>query len=91
MPADLTNLQAAIDAAVTEVTADETVDAGAVTLITNFAASVSAAVTSALQADAAANATSIAAAADAINGVTARYTKAHADLGAALVANTPAA
>jgi hypothetical protein len=91
MPVDLTALDNAIAALTTEVTADETTDASAVTLINGFSASIAAAVTAALQADNAATATSIQAANDAITAVTARYVAAGTALGAAVQANTPVA
>lgn len=84
-----------LDAAVTELTAavteSETVDESAITLIKGFSGAVKTAVTEALEDDAAADEGSIKAAQEAIAAVTARMTASSAKLGAAVVANTPAA
>jgi hypothetical protein len=84
-----------LDAAVTELTAavteNETVDASAIALINGFSDAVKTAVTEALEDDDAADEGSIQAAKDAIAAVTARMTASSAKLGAAVVANTPAA
>jgi hypothetical protein len=66
MPNNFDELNQAIADLVTEATATEGVEDSAVVVITGFAAQVDAAVTAALTADRAANATSIAAAKQAI-------------------------
>ncbi len=91
MPIDTSAVDAAIAALTTEVARTETTEDSAGALIAGFAAQITAAVTAALTADAAANATSIKAAADAISGVTARFSAADDKLGAAVVAGTPVA
>lgn len=90
MPADYTALSAAIAAAVSQVAATKTTEAGAKALIENFSASVTKAVTDALTADNAADQGSIDAAVQAINDTTAQYLASSNDLGAAVVAGTPA-
>jgi hypothetical protein len=84
MPVDLSGLIAA-------VTEAETVDASAVALIEGFAASVTAAVTAALQADDAADQGSIDAANTAIQGEVSRLVASKAKVATAITANTPAA
>ncbi len=88
MPVDLNALNAAVASAVTEVARTEGTEESAGVLIAKLAGAITQAVTDALTADAAANATSIAAATDAINAVTARFAAADDKLGAAVVANS---
>ncbi len=91
MPVDTAALNASITSLTAEVSRTETTEGSAGALIAGFSAAITKAVTDALTADAAANATSIAAATDAINAVTARFAAADDKLGAAIVANTPSA
>ncbi len=91
MPVDTAALNASITSLTAEVSRTETTEDSAGALIAGFSAAITKAVTDALTADAAANATSIAAATDAINAVTARFAAADDKLGAAIVANTPSA
>jgi len=89
MPVDLSQLNQTITDLTAEVTRSETTEDSAGKLIAGFSAAVAKAVTDALTADNAANATSIKAANDAITAVTARFAAADDKLGAAIVANTP--
>jgi hypothetical protein len=91
MPANTSALDAALAALTTQVAETETVEASAVTLINGFAASVTAAVTAALEADNAADQTSIDAATAAIEATRARFAASEDALGAAIVASTPSA
>ena len=90
MPADFSALEAAVAALTTQVAVTEGTEGSAAELINGFAAQVSAAVTTALTADNAADANSIAAANAAIAGVTARFNASAAALGAAVAANPTA-
>ena len=89
MPTDFTQLDAAIADLTAQVASTETVEASADTLIEGFAVQVQAAVADALTKDAAANAASIAAANNAIEGVVARFKASGDKLAAAVVAGTP--
>jgi hypothetical protein len=86
-----TDLDAAVRDLETAVAENETVDESAITLISGFSDVVKTAVTEALQDDDAADEGSIQAAQAAIASATARMTASSAKLGAAVVANTPAA
>lgn len=87
--ADFSGLQAQIDALTSQVAATEGTEASAKALIDGFAAQVTQAVTDALTADNAADATSIASASSAISAVKDRFAASAAALGAAIPA-TPA-
>lgn len=87
MPVDLTALNAAIAASVAEITRAEGLEDSATTLITNFAAVVTKAVSDALTADAAANADSIAAATKAIADTRDAFVAKNDALAAALASN----
>ena len=87
MPIDTAALNASITALTAEVTRTEGTEDSAGKLIAGFSAAITKAVTDALTADAAANATTIASATDAINAVTARFAAADDKLGAAVAAN----
>ncbi len=87
MPVDLTSLNASITALTAEVARTEGTEDSAGALINGFSAAVSAAVTKALTADAAANQASIDAANQAIADVTTRFVAADDKLGAAIAAN----
>jgi len=87
MPVDLTALNATITALTAEVARTEGTEDSAGKLIAGFSAAVTKAVTDALNADAAANAQSVAAANQAIADVTARFAAADDKLGAAIAAN----
>jgi hypothetical protein len=90
MPVDLSGLQTSIDALAAEATATEGVEGSAVLIIQGFSTQISKAVTDALTADAAANATSIKAANDAISAVTAKFVASRTKLGDAIAANQTA-
>jgi hypothetical protein len=83
-----------LDAALTELTAavteNDTVDASAIALISGFSDAIKTAVTEALQEDDAADEGSIQSVQAAIAAVTARLTASNVNLGAAVLANTPA-
>lgn len=87
MPVDLTQLNATIANLTAEVARTEGTEDSAGVLIAGFAKAISTAVAAALTADAAANATSVAAAQKAIDDVTARFAAADDKLGAAVIAN----
>lgn len=87
MPIDVTALNATIAALTAEVARTEGTEASAGALIAGFSTAISSAVTAALQADAAANATTVAAANQAISDVTARFSAADDKLGAAVAAS----
>lgn len=87
MPANTTNLDAALAALTAQVAETEGVEASAVALINGFAAAVTAAVTAALTADNAATQTSIDAATAAIEATRARFAASEDALGAAVAAN----
>lgn len=87
--ADITILNAAVEALTAQVAATETIEASAIALIGGFGAAVTKAVTDALAADNAADDASITAAKEAIAAVTARFTASAGALGDAVVANTP--
>lgn len=87
MPADTTNLGAAIAGLLTQVEATKTVQASATALITGFAAIVIQKVTEALTADNAADQGSIDAAAAAIQAAVAEVTSSTTALGDAVAAN----
>lgn len=87
MPADFSKLQAAVDAAKTQVTATVGVEASAIALINNFAEATKKAVTDALAADNAADQGSIDAAVAAITDTQAAFADSANKLGAAVAAN----
>ncbi len=91
MPVDTSALDTSIAALTAEVARTEGTEDSAGALIAGFSAAVTKAVTDALTADAAANAGSIKAAADAVAAVTARFAAADDKLGAAIAANNPPA
>lgn len=91
MPADLTGLQAALDALTTQVAATETVEGSAVTLINGFAAAVTKAVSDAIAADNSIDNSAISTVSSAIEAVRARFAASGAALGSAVTANTPSA
>lgn len=91
MPADFTGLTTEISTLLDQVTATETVEKGAVALIDGFAAATTKAVTAALTADNAANQASITAATAAIEQERVRFAASGSLVGAAIMANTPAA
>ncbi len=88
--ADVTALNSAITALTAQVANTETVEGSAEALIDGFSAQITKAVTDALTADNAADDASIAAAQQAINDVTARFTASAAKLGAAVATVVPA-
>ena len=87
MPVDLTQLNAAIAAAVAEITRAEGLEDSATAAITTYAAPVTKPVADALTADAAANADSIAAATKAIADTRDAFVAKNDALAAALAAN----
>ena len=91
MPADTTALTAALSELTAQVALTETVSDSAVTLIEGFSTAIIAAVTTALEADNAADQGSIDAATTAVLETKARFTASSDKLGAAIVAGTPSA
>jgi len=89
MPANFTNLTAAIEEAVAQATASTTLEGSATALLKNVGAAQEAAVTAALQADDAADQGSIDVAVAAIKDTTAKYVASAGPLGEAIAANTP--
>lgn len=91
MPADLSGLQAKLDALTAQVAQTETVEASAVALINGFATAVTAAVTKAIQDDNNIDNAAIGTVTDAIEATRARFAASGDTLGAAVVAGTPSA
>lgn len=91
MPADFSQADAAVTAAVNEVTETETLDTSVVAFIQALQSANAQAIADAVKADNDIDNSKIATLTEALNAVTARFVAARAPLAAAIVANTPSA